>query len=559
MIRLSIIIPYYNTKKYTDQLLEVLEPQMTKECEIILVDDGSKKEYVPWQNEDMIKVMRITSNRGVSRARNVGLKKAKGEYIVFIDSDDLVSDDYINQIMEAIKTKPDTVYLSWKSMDGKYGKTIKNEKDKFGPKNRCVWNRVFKKSYIKGMEFNEKMPVAEDDDFLNRLPEAETHTFVSKPIYFYRVGREDGLSMRKARGEFEDPEIITQVVLYYGWIQQIGGVETFIYNFCEKMSEYYDIAILYDRGDMRQIRRLQRFAPCYHNGDHQIMCDTLIINGIFDKIPQKVTSKCKIRLVHTCKYEKFNILNVPDDCDKKIFVSKASMESFGEKGTIISNLPGPVDNKKALVLISATRLTREKGYERMIKLADKLKKNKIPFVWFVFTAKYDKEFPEGFVRCPPTLDIKPYLLTADYLVQLSDIEAFCYSIQESLQLKKPVLTTPIETLDELGFENNKNGYIIPFNIDEMKDSDIKKIYNKIPKCKDYIHDTDFIVHQWQQVLGDTVPTHSYHYDESMVEIKCRVRFRDLTLNRIFVPGDVQIVDEERARYLVEDLKAWNYV
>ena len=284
MIRLSIIIPYYNTEKYTDQLLEVLEPQMTKECEIILVDDGSKKEYVPWQNEDMIKVMRITSNRGVSRARNVGLKKAKGEYIVFIDSDDLVSDDYIKQIMEAIKTKPDTVYLSWKSMDGKYGKTIKNEKDKFGPKNRCVWNRVFKRSYIKDMEFNEKMPVAEDDDFLNRLPEAETHTFVSKPIYFYRVGREDGLSMRKARGEFDDPEIITQVVLYYGWIQQIGGVETFIYNFCEKMSEYYDIAILYDRGDMKQIRRLQRFAPCYHNGDHQIMCDTLIINGIFDKM-----------------------------------------------------------------------------------------------------------------------------------------------------------------------------------------------------------------------------------------------------------------------------------
>ena len=558
MIKLSIIIPYYNTEPMTDKLLSVLVPQTDAKTEIIMVDDGSERPFMFEESWEKVKYIR-KDNGGVSSARNRGLKEAKGEYIVFIDSDDMVSDDYIEQIYKAIKTKPDTVYISWKSMDGRFGKTIISENDKFGPKNRCVWNRVFKKTYIKDMEFNEKMPVAEDDDFLNRLPKAESHTFISKPIYFYRVGREDGLSMRKARGEFDDPEIITQVVLYYSWVQQIGGVETFFYNFCEKMSEYYDIAILYDRCDRNQIRRLQRFAPCYHNGDHKIMCDTLIINGIFDKIPQKVTSKCKIRLVHTCKYEKFKILEVPNDCDRKIFVSEASMRSFGEDGTVIPNIPGNADSKKAIVLISATRLTAEKGYERMIKLANKLKKNKIPFVWFVFTAKNDRDFPEGFVKCPPTLDIKPYLLMADYLVQLSDIEAFCYSIQEALQLKKPVLTTPIETLDELGFQNNKNGYILPYNIDEMTDSDIKKIYNKIPKFKDYVCDTDFIINQWKEILGDTVPTHSYHYDESLVEIKCKVRFRDLTLNRIFVPGDVQTVDEERARYLVEELKAWNYM
>ena len=559
MKKLSIIIPYYNTEKYTDELLHVLEPQMTKECEIILVDDGSKKEYVPWQDNQTVKVMRLLSNRGVSRARNVGLKKAKGEYIVFIDSDDLVSEDYIEQILKAIETEPDTVYLSWKSMDGKFGKIIKNEKDKFGSQNRCVWNRVFKKTYIYGMEFDENMSVAEDDDFLNRLPEAESHTFVSKPIYFYRVGREDGLSMRKARGEFDNPDITTQVVLYYSWIQQIGGVETFIYNFCEKMTEYYDIAILYDKCDWKQIRRLQRFAPCYHNGDHKIMCDTLIINGIFDKIPQKVTSKRKIRLIHTCKYEKFQILSVPDDCDEKIFVSKASMKSFDEKGTIISNIPGNYDEKKALVLLSATRLTSEKGYDRMLKLADKFKKNNIPFIWLVFTAHNNREFPEGFIKLPPMLDIKPYIARADYLVQLSDVEAFCYSIQEALQLKVPVLSTPIETLSEIGLKNGKNGYILPFNIEDISDKDIKKIYNKIPKCEEYVRDTDSIIRQWQQVLGNTVPTHSYHFDENMIEIKCKVRFRDLNLNRLFAPGEIQTVDKERARYLVEDLKAWSYV
>ena len=555
MIKLSIIIPYYNTKEYTDRLLDILDKQITKECEIILVDDGSRELY---SEREGIKLFR-QENKGVSAARNKGLKEAKGKYIVFIDSDDEVSDKYIEEILKAIETEPDTVYLSWRSMDGRFGKTIRNQNDKFGPYNRCVWNRVFKKTYIKGMKFDENMPVAEDDDFLNRLPEAKSHTFVSEPIYFYRVGREGGLSMRKAQGEFEEPDIITQVVFYYSWVQQIGGVETFFYNFCNKMSEFYDIAIIYDRCDIRQINRLRRLVPCYKVGDHRIMCDTLIINGIFDKIPQKVTAKRKIRLVHTCKIERYGILSVPDDCDEKIFVSDASKESFGETGKVISNIPGDFDNKEALILLSATRLTNEKGYDRMIKFANKLKNNNIPFLWLVFTAVNDKTFPEGFVKLPPTLDIKPYIAKADYLVQLSDVEAFCYSLQEALQLKVPVLCTPFEAIKEVGVENEKNGYVLPFNIDELTDKDIQKIYSKVPKCKDYVHDTEFIVHQWREVLGDTVPTHSYVYDESQVTIKCKVRFNDVVLNKRFNPGDVQIVDTDRAKYLVENLKAWEYV
>lgn len=375
----------------------------------------------------------------------------------------------------------------------------------------------------------------------------------------YRVGRENGLSVRKAKGEFDLPDITTQVLLYYSWVQQIGGVETFFYNFCTEMSEYYDIAILYDKCDSKQIQRLRRLVPCYHNGDHKIMCDTLIINGIFDKIPQKVDAKRKIRLVHTCKIEKYKILSVPKDCDETIFVSEASRDSFNEKGKIISNIPGGIKTKKALILISATRLTNEKGYDRMLKLADKFRKNDIPFIWFVFTAHNDKTFPEGFVKLPPTLDIKPYIAKADYLVQLSDVEAFCYSIQEALQLKVPVLTTPIKVLPEVGFKTGENGYIVPFNIEEMTDEAIQIIYTKIPKCKTYIHDTEFIIHQWQQVLGNTVPTHSYKYDESMVTIKCKVKFYDLILNRKFNPGQYQTVDAKRGRYLVEELKAWEYV
>ena len=554
-MKLSIIIPCYNSEPYINELLEGLYPQLTEETEVIIVDDGSDK---PYKAPYGLKVIR-KENGGVSSARNVGLSKAKGSYIAFVDSDDILSKEYVSRVLEAIQSNPDTVYLSWKSLDGKYGKTIKTEKDEFSKVNRCVWNRVFKKTYIKGMKFNENMPVAEDDDFLNRLPKAKSHTFVSEPVYFYRVGRKGGLSDRKAKGEFENPDIVTQVVLYYGWVQQIGGVETFFYNFCKKMSEFYDIAILYDKFDSRQIQRLRRLVPCYHNGDHKIKCDTLIINGIFDKIPQNVVAKRKIRLVHTCKIEKYGILRVPDDCDEKIFVSEAAKNSFNETGRVISNIPGEGDGKKALILLSATRLTNEKGYDRMLKMAEKLKLAKIPFLWLVFTAHNDRTFPEGFVKLPPTLEIMPYIAKVDYLVQLSDVEAYCYSLQEALQLKVPVLTTPFEAIKDVGVIDGENGYILPFNIDELTEKDIKKIYSKIPKVKKYEDQTEKIIEEWKTVLGDSVPTHSYTFDESKIAIRCKVLFNDLVLKRKFRPGECQIVDSERADYLVKKLKAWEYV
>ena len=108
-MRLSIIIPYYNTKEYTDQLVKVIAPQRNKDVEIIIVDDGSGSCY--FTEFDGIKVIR-QKNGGVSSARNRGLKEAKGDYIAFIDSDDMVSEEYISKILKAIESNPDTVYIS---------------------------------------------------------------------------------------------------------------------------------------------------------------------------------------------------------------------------------------------------------------------------------------------------------------------------------------------------------------------------------------------------------------------------------------------------------------
>ena len=75
-MKLSIIIPYYNVKPYTDELLDCLEPQITDEVEVILIDDGSKEPYKT--DYEWCQVYR-QKNGGASKARNVGLERAKGE------------------------------------------------------------------------------------------------------------------------------------------------------------------------------------------------------------------------------------------------------------------------------------------------------------------------------------------------------------------------------------------------------------------------------------------------------------------------------------------------
>lgn len=91
--------------------------------------------------------------------------------------------------------------------------------------------------------------------------------------------------------------------------------------------------------------------------------------------------------------------------------------------------------KKVLNLISATRLTEEKGRDRMIKLGNILNNAEIPYLWTIFTNDSRKIQNDNIVYMPPRLDIIDYIANADFLVQLSDCEAYCYSVVESLTVR----------------------------------------------------------------------------------------------------------------------------
>lgn len=109
---ISIVLPIYNVRLYLAQCLDSIINQTYSKLEVILVDDGSTdgsheicEEY---KNRDKRIVLIHKENEGVSSARNAGLRAIKGQYMTFIDPDDIVAPDYVETLYNAmIKTKSD--------------------------------------------------------------------------------------------------------------------------------------------------------------------------------------------------------------------------------------------------------------------------------------------------------------------------------------------------------------------------------------------------------------------------------------------------------------------
>lgn len=182
---LSIITPYYKTLEYTKRLAKVLEPQLSDDIEWIIIDDGCKEKEL---DKLKAKVIHLPNNSGgAGKPRNIGLENATGKYIAFIDSDDMITEDYIYQIRKKIEKNPDVIYLSWKS--SKHIIIIDNKPPKW---NCSVWCRVYKRDILGQTRFNEELKIAEDWVFVNEIKHKSSLS-IKQPIYIYTVGREGSL------------------------------------------------------------------------------------------------------------------------------------------------------------------------------------------------------------------------------------------------------------------------------------------------------------------------------------------------------------------------------
>lgn len=194
-ILVSIIVPVYGTEAYLPSCIESLCNQTYSNLQIILIDDQSPDQCPEICDEYAKKDARIMvihqKNMGVSYARNVGLRHATGEYIMFVDSDDEMSSDAVAILLKDILTyKADIAWAPLKRLDkkgnpvGHYKEgaytTLKNDEALLsyldgGYNMDAVWGKIFRFDFIKDISFEEGRKINEDGFFMFQC-------YMKKPI-----------------------------------------------------------------------------------------------------------------------------------------------------------------------------------------------------------------------------------------------------------------------------------------------------------------------------------------------------------------------------------------
>lgn len=334
-------------------------------------------------------------------------------------------------------------------------------------------------------------------------------------------------------------------LFYISNFNNIGGVETFIYELAKKYSKR-DITVVYKTGSLEQIKRLKKYVRVIQYSGQHFKCDKAFFNYDTDII-NNIEAKEYIQIIHAC-FKSGQIS--PHKCDKinkYLCVSKAAGKEWeeltGNKSKLCKNPLTKPDKEKPIVLVSATRLTKEKGKSRILKLLNLLDEAKINFVWYIFTNDKNEIQHKNLVWLPPILDFRRILSTFKnvYGVQLSDTEGDCYFTRECESLGIPLLVTPCPSFTEQGLKDGENCYYIPFEVDGF---DVEKI-KTIPKYKAFIQEDN-----WGKVLA---PGNSTYQEDlkTEVELIATKAFQNAETGQLYAEGEKFKVNKIRAEEILE--------
>lgn len=233
----SIIVPAYNAQLHLAECLDSLLKQTYSNLQIIVVDDGSTDNTAVICDEYRKKDKRIVvihkENEGVSAARNTGVDVAVGEYIQFVDADDLLVAYAIEHVVQKIKSLcADVLYFSFEAFDKKGICRSTPEHEKFpsavitsrkkifqlihgGIIGNHVWAFCFRKDFLRNhrLQFDSKIPYGEDILFINQIAAAVPQRFccLNESLYRYRKSEQTVTQCHSLKNSLSDLEVVRQL------------------------------------------------------------------------------------------------------------------------------------------------------------------------------------------------------------------------------------------------------------------------------------------------------------------------------------------------------------
>lgn len=282
--KISIIVPVYKVEQYLPKCIDSILAQTYQDWELLLIDDGSPDNSGKICDESAHKDERIRvfhkDNGGVSSARNLGLDYAEGDYVMFVDSDDWLSNDCLQTcVFELDKNKLDALQFGFTSV------TANNEKQlvkisssildgeqyiKHNNFNVCVGGGIYKREIIEKnkIRFPLVLKLAEDQIFvLSFFKKTVRIKYLERAMYYYLQRSDSAVHTPKSEDMLKSCEYLIEFGSHWPVLKSHidSMIIIFIFDLIKnKDVPYGTLKNIYDRQNVRNCDdgfRLQRLFP----------------------------------------------------------------------------------------------------------------------------------------------------------------------------------------------------------------------------------------------------------------------------------------------------------
>ncbi len=233
-MKVSVIVPVYNTEKYLRKCLDSLVNQTLDDMEIVLIDDGSTdgsadimEEYQKEYPDRVVVYHKENGGQGI--ARNIGISKCRGEYIGFMDSDDYVDlQMYERMYKTGVSNGADLVECQYRYVQctndsevelNTYGhvRKYRGQKDMFIDPLVSPWNKLYKRTVLEesGSLFTEGVIYEDTAFFIKQIPFAEKTAFIEEPFVTHILRGSSTMSVNKSKRVGDIFVVLRDIIQFY--------------------------------------------------------------------------------------------------------------------------------------------------------------------------------------------------------------------------------------------------------------------------------------------------------------------------------------------------------